>query len=101
MRVTSTITKSNFLLANADFISISGLVLLFSSLQSRASITVTLLNDAIAEDTEDFTISLQLTQMPAPSRVVVAPDTATINIEDMDGKKPRSRSRPPPIVTSE
>ena len=77
---------NNFLLANDDYIAISGLVLPFSSLQSRISISVTLLNDNLAEDVEDFTVSLQ-TAMPPPSRVEVDPATATISIEDRDGKK--------------
>jgi len=57
----------------------------------QLSFTVTIVNDAIPEDDEDFTV--RLTLLPADqarlrNRVTVQPDLATVTILDDDGTIP-------------
>jgi len=57
----------------------------------QLSFTVTIVNDAIPEDDEDFTVRLTLLsddQARLRNRVTVQPDLATVTILDDDGTIP-------------
>ena len=59
-------------------------LLMFSSCETRKCINVTIVNDAIAEDTEFFTAHLGRTDGLDP-RITLDPDNATVYINDNDG----------------
>ena len=57
----------------------------FSNTVRRLSFNVSIVDDMIPENNEDFTASLTLALAGLGNRVTVDPDLATVTIEDDDG----------------
>ena len=79
-------------IAPSDYDALTGFLLgPFSNSVRQLSFTVTIVNDAIPEDDEDFTVRLTLLpadQVRLHNRVTVQPDLATVTILDDDGTIP-------------
>ena len=69
-----------------DFTPINGQQLTFSPAQRRQAVAITIINDVIFEDTEEFTALL--TPISSQSRVLLdGSNSTTVQISDTDSKK--------------
>ena len=80
----NTLDGSATSVAPIDFISLLGVVLQFDENTQSNSVTVTIIDDDIVENVEDFFAALMTTD----SAVDLAPNMTTVNIIDLDDGKP-------------
>ena len=72
--------------AGIDFTAISGRRSTFKPSDLSISAIITITNDDIRENTEQFTGILVFASLPIPQRVTLAPNLTTIAITDSDSK---------------
>ena len=72
--------------AGVDFTAISNIPFTFRSFDLNISAIITITNDDIREDTEQFTGILEFASRFPPERITLAPNLTTITITDSDSK---------------
>ena len=69
-----------------DFEEISYMPLVFNSSVTSYDVPIAISQDSVREETEHFFSRLQFSQNP-PQRISLAPDTATVEVNDTDCEK--------------